>query len=84
MPTAEVLIQKSEGKLDTQDTLIWPGGNSQEKPETNKSFLRLYSHNMCPFAERARLALAAKQIPFQEVFVDLSDKAQWHVDFNKG
>ena len=50
---------------ETQDltTLKYYEGDLP-KPETNKNYFRLYNSNLCPFAERARLALAAKKIPF--------------------
>lgn len=37
------------------------------KPETNKNYLRFYGHNLCPFVERARLALVGKKIVYQDV-----------------
>ena len=62
---------------------MWPGGN-EPKPATNQNHLRMYSHNLCPFVCRARYTFAAKDVPFQEVMVDMNDKAQWHKDFNGG
>lgn len=56
----------------------------QEKYETNKNHLRMYGHNLCPFATRARYAFALKEVPFQHVEMDLNEKAQWHKDFNNG
>ena len=44
----------------------------------------MYTHNLCPFATRARYAFALKEIPFQSVEMDIHDKAQWHVDVNGG
>ena len=35
-----------------------------DKPPVNKNYPRLYSHNLCPFATRARYALAANGIEF--------------------
>ena len=55
-----------------------------EKPPTNKNHPRLYSHNLCPFAARARYALAANGIQFQECSCDLNEKRQWHLDINNG
>ena len=46
--------------------------------------MRMYTHNLCPFATRARYAFALKEIPFQSVEMDLNEKAQWHLDFNNG
>lgn len=39
---------------------------------------------MCPYAERARLALAARNAEFQRCEINLKDKAQWHIDINGG
>jgi hypothetical protein len=47
----------------------------QTKPETNSTHYRMYTHNLCPFATRARYAFALKEIPFQSVEMDLNEKA---------
>jgi glutaredoxin 2 len=70
-------------KLHTLDMFFCPAGDAP-KPETNKNYLRLYGHNLCPFVARARYALALKNIPFQEVQVDLNSKTKWHLDLNGG
>jgi|EP00670_Eutreptiella_braarudii_P010276 glutathione S-transferase len=57
---------------------------SAPKPEVNKAHFRMYGHTLCPFVSRARYAFALKKIPFQDVQVDLNEKAQWHLDFNNG
>jgi len=44
--------------------------------------LRLYSMIFCPFAERARLVLAAKNIPYETVNINLSSKPDWYVKLN--
>ena len=62
---------------------MWPGG-SNEKPPVNQNHIRMYGHNLCPFVTRSRWTYACKDVQFQEVFVDLNDKAQWHLDFNNG
>ena len=69
--------------MQSLDRFIWPGGN-EPKPETNQNYVRMYSHNLCPYVARARFAFACKEIPYQEVFIDLNDKGQWHKDFNGG
>ncbi|CAI2365920.1 unnamed protein product [Moneuplotes crassus] len=62
------------------ENLIVSGGPQfPDKLETNKNKLRLYVHPICPFAERARLAFAAKEIDFQTVFVDMSPKPEWFI-----
>jgi len=35
---------------------------SQAKPETNKNFPRLYGHTLCPYVEKLRMALAARNV----------------------
>ena len=68
------------------DTLarIFYAGGSEPKPATNKNHYRLYGHNLCPFVARARYALSAKGVEFQECMVDLNNKAGWHKELNGG
>eukprot|EP00347_Sterkiella_histriomuscorum_P006107 403354042 len=54
------------------------------KPATNKVYPRIYSHNLCIFTERVRLAWAAKNLEFQLCEIDLEAKAPWHVAANGG
>ena len=65
------------------ERFMWPGG-AEPRPQTNQSHVRMYGHNLCPFVARARFAFACKDMAYQEVFLDLNEKAQWHVDFNGG
>ncbi|MBA5778407.1 glutathione S-transferase family protein [Stappia sp. F7233] len=37
----------------------------------------LVSHTLCPYVQRAAIAFAEKGVPFQRVYVDLSDKPDW-------
>lgn len=39
--------------------------------------LMLVSHHLCPYVQRASIALAEKGVPFERVSVDLSDKPYW-------
>ena len=39
--------------------------------------LTLVSHHLCPYVQRAAIALAEKQVPFERVYVDLSEKPDW-------
>jgi glutathione S-transferase len=39
--------------------------------------LTLVSHNLCPYVQRAAIALAEKQTSFERVYVDLSDRPAW-------
>lgn len=57
---------------------------STPKPAVNPKYLRLYGHNLCPFVEKARLALAARNVQYQDCEMDLGKKTQWHKDINGG
>ncbi len=37
----------------------------------------LVSHRLCPYVQRAAIALAEKEVAFERVYVDLSDKPDW-------
>ena len=50
-------------KLDTLDRIAYYGGD-QPKPATNPNHIRIYAHNLCPFAARAKYTFACKDIPF--------------------
>ncbi|MGX8013268.1 glutathione S-transferase family protein [Mesorhizobium sp. ORM8.1] len=39
--------------------------------------LTLVSHHLCPYVQRAAIALAEKGVPFERVYVDLADKPDW-------
>lgn len=39
--------------------------------------LTLVSHHLCPYVQRAAIALAEKRVPFERLTVDLSDKPDW-------
>ena len=39
--------------------------------------LTLVSHNLCPYVQRAAIALVEKRVAFDRVNVDLSDKPEW-------
>jgi glutathione S-transferase len=41
------------------------------------SKLTLVSHHLCPYVQRAAIALAEKNIDFERVYVDLSGKPDW-------
>jgi glutathione S-transferase len=42
-----------------------------------KSKLTLVSHHLCPYVQRAAIALAEKQVPFDRIYIDLGDKPEW-------
>ena len=39
--------------------------------------LRLISHHLCPYAQRAAIVLAEKNIPHERIYIDLADKPAW-------
>jgi len=39
--------------------------------------LTLVSHHLCPYVQRAAVALAEKGVPFERVMIDLSSKPDW-------
>lgn len=39
--------------------------------------LTLVSHHLCPYVQRAAIALAEKQVPFERTYIDLSAKPDW-------
>lgn len=39
--------------------------------------LTLISHPLCPYVQRAAIALAEKQVPFQRIDIDLGNKPDW-------
>lgn len=41
--------------------------------------LILVSHHLCPYVQRAAIALAEKDVPFERVSVDLGNKPDWFV-----
>ncbi len=41
------------------------------------ALLKLVSHHLCPYVQRAVIALAEKGVAHEQVYVDLADKPQW-------
>ena len=39
--------------------------------------LTLISHDLCPFVQRAVIALSEKSVPFERIVVDLANKPDW-------
>jgi glutathione S-transferase len=39
--------------------------------------LVLVSHHLCPYVQRAAIALTEKSVPFERQYVDLADKPAW-------
>ncbi|UGQ47538.1 glutathione S-transferase family protein [Massilia endophytica] len=42
--------------------------------------LKLVSHKLCPYVQRAAIALSEKGIPFERVDIDLSNKPGWFLE----
>jgi len=41
------------------------------------TILTLVSHHLCPYVQRAAIALAEKEVPFERIYVDLAAKPDW-------
>ena len=54
------------------------------KPSQNKLHLRLYGHPLCPYVERAKIALDSKGIKYQNVHVSLPDRPKWIYNYHTG
>ena len=67
MTTVESWSQEQTQSLDTISIM----DSRHAMPTPNHKYLRLYGHTLCPFVERARLVLAAKGLPYQDVEVNL-------------
>lgn len=39
--------------------------------------LRLVSHHLCPYVQRASIALTEKGVPFERTYIDLANKPDW-------
>jgi glutathione S-transferase len=50
--------------------------SKEQKPMT-KPTLKLISHYLCPYVQRARIVLAEKSIPHDLEFIDLANKPAW-------
>jgi len=46
------------------------------------SKLKLISHNLCPYVQRARIVLEEKSIPHEIEFIDLANKPGWFLDIS--
>ena len=48
-------------------------------PVMSDAHLILISHHLCPYVQRAAIALAEKGVPFERRYVDLSAKPDWFI-----
>lgn len=44
--------------------------------------LTLISHTLCPYVQRAAIALTEKGVPFRRVYVDLANKPAWFLELS--
>lgn len=44
--------------------------------------LKLISHKLCPYVQRARIVLDEKSIPHEIEFIDLANKPRWFLDLS--
>lgn len=44
--------------------------------------LTLVSHTLCPYVQRAAIALTEKSVPFERIYIDLADKPGWFADLS--
>jgi glutathione S-transferase len=55
-------------------SLIHPAGDAQPFQDAK---LTLVSHHLCPYVQRAVIALTEKGVPFERVYIDLARKPEW-------
>ena len=53
----------------------------EEIPVSNPKY-KLISHHLCPFVQRAAIALNEKNIPFERVNIDLANKPEWFLELS--
>lgn len=44
--------------------------------------LTLVSHHLCPYVQRAAIALLEKGVPFEKILIDLADKPAWFLSLS--
>lgn len=44
--------------------------------------LRLISHKLCPYVQRAAIALSEKGVPFERIDIDLANKPGWFLEIS--
>jgi glutathione S-transferase len=47
------------------------------QPEGSGAKLTLISHHLCPYVQRAAIALTEKGVPFERINIDLANKPDW-------
>ncbi|CAF1285426.1 unnamed protein product [Adineta ricciae] len=56
--------------------------SGSECPTLKEGQLRLYGMRFCPYVHRAKLVLAAKNIPYEEININLTAKPEWYLKKN--
>jgi glutathione S-transferase len=46
--------------------------------------LKLISHKLCPYVQRAVIALSEKRVPFERIDIDLANKPDWFLNISLG
>src|SRR3954449_5617891 len=44
--------------------------------------LKLISHKLCPYVQRAVIALTEKGVPFERIDIDLANKPEWFLNIS--
>ena len=71
-------------EIDSHLTTLYITDESTPKPAVNDKHPRLYGHLLCPFVEKVRMALAAHNVVYQSVEIDVGKKTPWHIEINGG
>lgn len=50
------------------------------EPQVQPGKIYLYSMRFCPYAHRAHLALNAKNVSYEPIFINLASKPKWYLD----
>ena len=53
--------------------------STARKRNDDPTTLTLVSHLLCPYVQRAAIALREKDVPFERVVIDLANKPDWFV-----
>jgi glutathione S-transferase len=78
------VVQK-KGKTPRSSCVPFVPENNGEKPVSTKPVI-LYrdSNSVCPYCERVRFALEYKGIPYDTVYIDLSNRPKWLKGVSEG
>jgi len=65
-------------KIEGLNTKVFSKGSNCPAYQNDK--VRVFNMRFCPYAQRACLALAAKDVPFEVVNIHLVDKPEWYLE----